>query len=172
MNYQMTYADNLRRVSLKVLWGVALFVLLIFGMGLSPIAAIAHFLENQGISDADKMAMAYAAGFTLPLFLGITIITYLVITGINRNYSSYTQVTAAALILLVTGWLSKAFSLGLSPRFGSTYTSGPIFISLPMYVATAYLSIYGLPLTIIGVTLGIAAAFSIERYQYAALHRG
>lgn len=125
-----------------------------------------RLLENNlGIGEAGQEAIAYVAGFTLPLTIGITIIMFSILKGWHRRYELEKQIMIATVILVACGFASWIFHLGLPPLYGQ-YISGPPRISIPLYVISAYLNSYGIELMICSLAIGTGVALQLERWQH------
>lgn len=162
----MTLADQLRNISMGWIWAFVFFIVAV-GLGIfTPWGAIEHLLVNQGPGDEGTGLVAFVFGYTLPLSVGFTIIAYFVITGLYEQYSVPSRLFWGGLILFLTGIASRTFGLGLPPSEIGTRVSGPVYVTLPVYVLSAYFNSYGFALMIIALVLGFAIALQIERWMH------
>jgi len=160
-----TLADQLRSVSMQVVWAIV-FCVIIVALGVfSPLETIEYLLINRGIGDEGIGVIAFVAGYTLPLACGFGALAFLYLTGINRDWGLSGQVGCATLVLFVAGELARALSLGLAPDYHGaidTHISG-YFKPLAIVLA-AYLNAYGLPLVACALAIGTAGAMHVERW--------
>ena len=68
-------------------------------------------------------------------------------------------------VLALCGFLAQAIGLGLLPNYaGMQLPGGPPFISLPVFVLSAYINSYSWPLMLCALVIGIACAVQAERW--------
>jgi hypothetical protein len=160
----LTPADELRSINMRWIW-IGTFLVVVFILRvLDPVQAVEFLLMNQGIGDAGARAIAFVAGFTLPLSVGFFVIWFIVLRGLHRGHSGITQAIGAAAILFVSGLFAKELGLGLLPVYPGRVVSGPPWITIPLYVLTGYLTSYGIELFICALAIGAAAALQVERW--------
>ena len=160
--------SQLTRTHLKWAWGAAFAVTALFGFGLTPWDTIGVAMgEVEGV-DRESL-VAFAAGYTLPAAAGFALIVWLAYSGAMREQSGIAQVVVYSLILAGTALLCQFLGLGLLPDFGrATFQSGPFYVTLPVFVLSAYLNSYGWGLMLtaaaIGVAAGLHVGFHTERH--------
>lgn len=161
----MNLADELRRIPLGLLWAVVFFIVVIFGWGFTPWAAIKHLIVNMGTGDGGGELLAFTAGYTLPLTAGFGLISFLLLTDRHKQYSTPAQLVGGAAILLVAGLVSHVLGLGLPPDFAGweEWMRYPLYISLPLVALSAYLKSYAIGLMISALAIGFGAAIWLER---------
>jgi hypothetical protein len=158
-------ADDIRPVSMGVIWGVTFFVVTVVGGVLTPWDALTHLVENQGVGDEGANMLAFVGGFTLPLAAGSAILAFAGLRGAHQGVSAPGVAFAIAVVLVATGWLSGELGVGLAPDLGTEPTGGGIYAPL-MWAISAYFSTYGWSLMICGIAVGIAAAVQAERWMF------
>ncbi|AXH95435.1 hypothetical protein [Ornithinimicrobium avium] len=150
---------------MSIVWPVAVLAALVVGYGLDPITEITAMLMEQGVTDAQAAATAFAAGVTLPVVVGTAATVLLVGSGALERMEGLNQVLAVTGIFAVTGLGSMLLGLGLAPDFAGTDTvSGPPYVALPLFVLRSYLSSYGFPLLMVGLALGTATGLQVYRW--------
>lgn len=160
---QPTIADQTRSLSMAWVWAAVFVVVAVFGAGLTPWDAVGELLQNQGVGDTQAQLIGFAAGLTLPLTAGMTILIYLLITGAAQNHSGPAIGVTVAAVLAGAGYLSAELGLGVLPITGSP-PSAPFYISLPVWIISGYISYYGWALTVCSIAIAIALAMQFERW--------
>lgn len=151
---------------MSLVWATAVLIALVLGFGMNPIAVVTAMLQEQGVTDAQAQATAFAAGFTLPVVVGTLVVVLLVGSGAMARLEGPNQAILITLIFAAAGVLSAVFGLGLAPDFaGTKLVGGPPFLSLPLFVLQAYLSRYGFPLLFVGLAIGAAAGLQAYRWS-------
>jgi hypothetical protein len=169
MGLTNTLADELRGIRISWIWGAAFFIVLIFGLGLTPWDAIQALVANRGVGDEGAKVLAFIAGYTLPLTVGFGIISFLALTGESYGFNGQAQFIGAAIILWITGEVARGLSLGLLPDYSNAFKiSGPGYLRPLLIVLVAYLNRYGWPLMVCALAIGAAAGIQAERWLHAA----
>jgi hypothetical protein len=158
-------ADEFRAVPMGVVWAAAFFVVAVVGGFLTPWAALAHLVENQGVGDEGGNLLVFVAGFTLPLAAGTAILTFAALRGAHRGAPAPGIAFVVAVVLAGTGFLSGELGLGLAPDLGTEPVGGGVYAPL-MWALSAYFSTYGWSLMICGIAVGVAAAVQAERWFF------
>jgi hypothetical protein len=160
-----TPADHIRGFSMKWIWVIAFFVVVVVGGIMTPWQAIYSLLANKGVGDQGAVILSFVAGYTLPLTAAFGIIAYLFLTGANRGVGLTTQIALATIILAACGWVASDLGLGLLPDYqGWDSISAPGFIKFVIVVFSAYFNSYGLSLMLCALAIGTAVAIQIERF--------
>lgn len=160
---------ELQSEHLPWIWAGAFVIVGVFGYGMTPWDAIIQLIENNGVGDQGAYLLAFAAGYTLPATAAIGVIVALAYTGALRNVGLPGTVFLIALILGGAAILSQFLGLGLIVDLSNaTWHSGPVWLSVFLFVLSAYLNAYGWPLMITAVALGIASGlhFGIKTEEY------
>ena len=118
----------------------AVFVVVVGGFG-TEWEALAHLLENRGVGEEGVGLLAFTAGYTFPLSLGVSVIALAILWGVVDEMNGFIASVLAALILAVAGWLAGQLGLGLLPEYDAS--TGPLL----WFVIKAYFNSYGWPLT-------------------------
>jgi hypothetical protein len=163
MNIQPIPAEAYRKVKMSWIWIAALVVVVLVLKILDPLGTIAYLIENGGIGQEGKELLWVVGIFTFPLTVSISLITFLMLMGVHRQYDTPYLLVGTAAILFVSGVISRASGIGISPSYEGRPLSGYWWISIPLYVITGYIASYGLPLTICALVIGIAIGFQVER---------
>ena len=161
-----TFADSIRNIDTKWIWGGALVIVLVVLRVFDPLQALAYVMENEGVGEEGASVLGMVAGFTFPMTLGLSVIMFAFISGKGLPERPEAQVVATAGVLFVSGLIGSALGWGLEPIYGSAI-SAPFWIAFPMLVATAYLTTYGFPLSICAFVIGAAVAIQVERWLYS-----
>jgi len=160
-----TPADSLRKIPTKVIWIAVLSIVVLFGGLMTPWDLIKQLIADGGIGESGVQILAFIAGYTLPLTVGFAVVLFLYLTGLNRGHHIFTQILAVAVILLVAGFFSKALGVGLSPDYLANKTVNTPWwpVTLLLFVLSAYVNSYGIPLMISALAIGGGVALNIER---------
>jgi hypothetical protein len=142
---------------------ISVFIIIMLVLGIfNPVQTIEFLFENKGVGDAGAQAIAFIAGFTLPLTAGLTTIMLFVITGASSRYSFPTQLFGVSVILFISGFLGILFNLGLPPIYGQFPGGHPLFAFF-IYVLAGYATSYGIELSICSLAISTAFAIHLER---------
>jgi len=101
-------------------WGAAVLVVLVFGGFAQPAEALGDVLAS-GVNERSAAVLGFVAGFTLPLTVGVAIMTLTALTGAARPRP---LLFWGALGLAALGWLSSELRLGLPPTFSGRIRPG------------------------------------------------
>jgi len=160
-----TFADDIRKIDMKWIWTAALVIVLVVLRVFDPLEALVYAIENEGMGEEGASVLGMVAGFTFPMTLGLSVIMFAFISGKGIPERPEAQLVAAAGVLFVSGLIGSALSWGLPPSYGHAI-SAPFWIAFPVLVATAYLTSYGLTLSICAFVVGTAIALQFERLLY------
>ncbi len=164
----MILADEFRSIGMGWIWAITFFIVVVFGGILTPWEAIEHLIVNQGASEEGANLLAFVAGYTLPLTAGFSIIAFLVLTGIHKQFHYGVQLVGAAVILWLAGEAARSFGLGLLPDYtGWVRISGNPYLRPLLIVLNAYFITYGWALMVCALATGCAIAFQVERWLHS-----
>lgn len=150
---------------MTIVWPVAVLVTLVVGYGVDPMTEITAMLVEQGVTDAQSQAAAFAAGVTLPVVVGTAAAVLLFGSGRLSRMGGIHQAMLLTGIFAATGLVSGLLGLGVAPDFAETsLISAPFYVAIPLFVFTAYLSSYGLSLLVVGLVLGAATGLQVYRW--------
>ena len=158
-------ADDFRPISMGVIWaGVFVIVAAVLGI-MQPWDALMEVVQNKGVSADDANLLGFIAGFTAPLAAGTAILAFAGLRGAHRGGSGPAVAFTVAVVLPVAGWLSIQLGLGLAPDLSVDVPSAGVYTPL-LWALKAYFTSYGLPLMVAATTIGVGAAFQVERWMY------
>ena len=165
MSDPKTYADEIRGISSRVLWGSTFLGIALVVFGLDPLETMKGLLADQGIGVDEAQLMGFVAGLTLPLTVAAGIIAFMVLVTNLNMIDSKKFVIVTTGVLYVTSFIADDSKLGLPLRGGRTVNAG--FLTPLLSLLSMYLSSYGLPLMLASVTLGIVSAIQVERLVHS-----
>jgi hypothetical protein len=157
-------ADELRSVSMGVVWSVVFAIVVILGGLFTPWDALLFLVENQGVGDEGSSILAFVAGYTLPLTFGTALISFLFLRGFHRGLGAVPVAFTVAVILAGSGWLAQTLGLGLLPDYTGVTGAGPGPWKVLTLVLEAYLNSYGWALAISATAIGFACGMHVERW--------
>jgi len=144
-------------------WAVVAVLVLVFGYGFDPVAVIEDLLANRGVNDAQTQAIAIAAGYTLPLVVGTLCAVLLLGWGLLEDHGGQWVVAALCACFAIPAWIGSKLQLGLQPDWAAARGTGPWYVNIPERIFSAYLSSYGFPLMIVGLSIGTGVALQLHR---------
>ncbi len=148
--------------TIKWVWA-ATFAIVVLTLGvMGPWETLASVLENQGVGEDEATVLAFVAGYTLPLCLGASACTLLLLRGVHEGKDARGVAVCGALILAAAGFIASELGLGLLPSYESRPPGAPPYIFIPLLVIGAYVNSYGWQLMVAGVAIGVAIAAQID----------
>lgn len=155
--------NELQSEHLPYIWAGAFVIVGVFGYGMTPWDAISQLIESEGVGAQEAYLLAFAAGYTLPATAAIGVIVALAHRGAFQDAGLPGTVFLIAVILGVAAILSQFLGLGLIVDLSNaTWHSGPVWLSVFLFVFSAYVNAYGWPLMITALALGIASGLHFE----------
>jgi len=165
----MNLADEFRSIRMGWIWTITFVIVVVFGGVLTPWETIEYLIANRGMGEEGANLLAVAAGYTLPLTAGFSVIAFLVLAGIHKQFSFWAQVLGATIILWLAGEAARSLDLGLLPDYTgwSTVGGGHWVVRLFAIVLGAYFTTYGWGLMVCAFAIGCAIAFQVERWLHS-----
>lgn len=151
-------SSRLNRTQMRWAWIITTLIVLILGYGITDWRGIA-----AGLRDG-RTLVAFVAGYTLPLTVGIGLSTGLMLynyrfaKGIDGPHLAF----YIGAILIISGLAASYLGLGRAPAFSWVPSSAPIYVALPMMAAMGYVNSYGVPLALSSAAIGITLALQID----------
>lgn len=156
---------GLEQSHMRWVWLGVFVVVAFFGYGLTPWETIDHLLENEGVGDEGATMIAFAAGYTLPLTVGVLVLGSLYLRGVLTTMHPYSAAGLVAVILFGAGVLAEELGLGLLPAYdpGPPVGGHPI-MRLLAWVIGGYLNSYGWALALSAAAIGVAGALQLNMW--------
>jgi hypothetical protein len=160
-------ADKFRKAPMGVIWIVVLLAVVMLTKVTGILDAVLSLIQNQGLSDEDKVLLGFIAYVTFPLTSGVVITGFLYLKGKHQGRSTPNILGWVSAIFVACWILSLVLGIGKVPVDlieNIQRTPGNMYVRLPVALLKTYATYYGLPLFISSVLIGFAFAMQIERW--------
>jgi hypothetical protein len=160
--------ETIRSINQTYLWVAVALGVLVFAYGATPWDAIESLIESKGVDEEKASMIGFVAGYTLPLFLGLTIIGLVWITGAARGINPWVAFLGMAGILYVTGLVANAigFAEVLVPDARNTTSVPPLARPL-MAILQGYVNQYGWSLSVASFIVAAGVTLSLAKLMLA-----
>lgn len=160
--------ETIRSINHTYVWVAVAVGVLIFAYGMTPWDAIESLIESKGVDQEKASMIGFVAGYTLPLFLGLTIIGIIWITGAARDLNPWVAFGGMAIILYMTGLVTHAIGVAdmLVPDARNTASVPPPARPL-MAILQGYINQYGWSLSVASLIVAVGVTLSLAKWMLA-----
>ena len=165
--------ESIRKINHTYVWIAVAVAVLILAYGMTPWDAIASVIATKGVDDEKASLIGFVAGYTLPLFVGFTIIGFIWILGLGKDMHPYAAWIGMAVILFLTGAIAHELGLSQLPVPDPTGTAGVHPLMRPLAaMLQGYVNQYGSSLVLASAVVAAGVTLSGAKLMVEATDAG